>query len=72
MNVYQFTLEEGYKGGEVIVAAHSSLEAFGLIAHEKGCGMLLEHLSIERCKQLDDVIYTGALPAILTCEYYIE
>lgn len=70
MNIYKFKIDASYGGGEIIVAAHSNLEAYGLVA--KTSIFVLDYIKLDDSIVLPDITYNGTEPSIISCEYYIE
>ena len=70
MNIYKFKIDASYGGGEIIVAAHSNLEAYGLVA--KTSILVLDYINLDDAIVLPDITYNGTEPSIISCEFYVE
>ena len=70
MNIYKFKINASYGGGEIIVAARSNLEAYGLVA--KTSTFILDYVKLDDATVLPDITYNGTEPSIISCEYYVE
>ena len=70
MDVYKFTCTEYYGGGEVIVAAWSKEQAYGLLcAYNEFIG---SSFSLEQCKKVEQLKACVKEPAVISVEYYAE
>lgn len=70
MNIYKFKIDASYGGGEIIVAARSNLEAYGLVA--KTSAFILDYIKLDDAIVLPDIIYNGTEPNVISREYYVE
>lgn len=71
MDVYKFKVAaNSYGGGEIIVAANSKLEAYGVIAAQGS--FITEYTSLNDCEQLTALTANVETPCVISSEYYIE